>query len=137
MDNVITGLNQILSSQSSEYLDVGNPDFYPYSVPSSADYNYVTLNSAIAQTWDTFSDERGYNIPIRLVVHTTDETGGTKKSVEITNTIEGLLDKNHFDINNGEIIFCKVNAKSHPMESMQEKGYFWQYIDLKVLTERS
>lgn len=136
MDKIITGLVKILSSQSSEYLDVGNPEFYPYSVPSDAEYNYVTLNSASAATWDTFSSERGYEVPVRLVVHTTEKTGGTKKSVEITNTIEDLLDKNHFDLSSGKIIYSKVEEKSIPMESAMEKGYFWQYIDLRVITER-
>lgn len=138
MDNVVTGLVQILSSQSSAYVDVGNPDFYPYAVPSTASYNYLTLANAPANTWDTLGDvEKGYNIPVRIVVHTKEETGGTRKSVEITNTIEELLNKNHFDIQEGNVIFCKVNTKSRPMESMQEKGYFWQYVDVQIMTERS
>jgi hypothetical protein len=137
MNDLITGIKSVIDN-STALDDLGSPAFYPYSVPSNASFPYIGLDTMTAQYWTTLgSVSDGYNYPVRFIVYTTKDVGGSKKSRQITDTLEDLFNKNEFSISNHNVTYCMVQSKSRPFENPEDPDYYYQYIDFKIITERS
>jgi len=137
MEDVITGMKLIIDG-SSELDALGSPQFYPYSVPSNASFPYIGVETANAKYWTTLgSVSDGYNIPMRLIVYSHQNVGGSKKSKQVTQVLESLFNKNEFSISSGNVIYCMLDGKSMPFENPEDPDYYYQYIDFKIITERS
>ena len=137
MEEVITSIRSTILA-SSALDDLGSPDFYPYSIPSSASLPYIGLGTMSANYWTTMGDTGdGYVIPLRFIVYSHKNVGGSKKSRQIINVLEDLFNKNEFSISSGSVISCILQSKSRPFENTQDPDYYYQYLDLKIITERS
>lgn len=111
-------------------------DIYFYRVPSSAQKPYVTCFDGVSQHWMTIGKSTsGEKLPIRFVVHTDSNSGGTAMARLITNTLDVIFGS-EFETDSFKVISIRRAGMSKPLEDPDNEFVYFQFILFNLILER-